>query len=298
LALETKKIPYRVEKINMSCYGRKPSTFLQIQPGGQIPVATIKGRTYGQSNDILDALEREFPNHGPALMPPSQDVPATMQARELFALERRLFGAWMGWLTGRGGSRGDFERVLREVDSALIRSDGPFFLGRHMSMVDVQFAPFLERMAASMLYFKGFKMRWSRDDRSLSNNTADDPSLKYAAINAWFDAMEELPAYQLTKSDYYTHCWDLPPQLGGCTSEPAGKPYRDAIDGVPVVRRSGDGSATTTSSSWQLPLQRHNGGVEPDWDWAAPDDAAARREAVERVTANHEAIVKFACRGA
>lgn len=96
--------------------------------------------------------------------------------------------------------------------------------------------------------------------------------------------METLPSYQLTKSDYYTHCWDLPPQLGGCVAEPGSEPYQDVING-------------RTPGSWSLPLTPHNGGFEPDWDWAG-DESTARREAVERVSANHEAIVAFACRGA
>jgi glutathione S-transferase len=135
-------------------------------------------------------------------------------------------------------------------------------------------------MAASLLFFKGFVIRVPESERAAAD---------YPGINAWFDAMEKNPAYQLTKSDYYTHAWDLPPQLGGCTFEPEGKPYEDAINGI----RGLDG----TQGSWELPLQKDNGGVEPDWPWAG-DEATARREAVERISANHEAIVKFACRGA
>jgi glutathione S-transferase len=268
----------------MSCYGTKPPSFLKIQPGGQIPVAIIKGKTYGQSNDILMALEEEFPNHSPPLMPDENDRQKMTRAQELFALERQLFSAWMGWLTGRGGGKANFERVLQYVDSVLLDANdtggGPFFMGQSVSMVDIQFASFLERMAASMVYFKGYMIRVPKGRQRAS----------FPGINAWFDAMEELPAYQLTKSDYYTHCWDLPPQLGGCTSEPEGKIYQDAINGIKTL----DG----TRGSWELPLQKDNGGVEPDWDWAASDDATARREAVERVSSNHEAIVKFACRGA
>jgi glutathione S-transferase len=99
--------------------------------------------------------------------------------------------------------------------------------------------------------------------------------------------METLPSYQLTKSDYYTHCWDLPPQLGGCVSEPGAERFQEAING-------------RTPGSWSFPLTPHNGGLEPDWTWAGGlgDESIARREAVERVSANHEAIVAFASRGA
>lgn len=34
-------------------------------------------------------------------------------------------------------------------------------------------------------------------------------------MNKWFDEMAKLESHQLTKGDYYSQCWDLPPQLGG-----------------------------------------------------------------------------------
>ena len=261
----------------MRCYGEKPASFKRLQPGGQIPVATIDGTTLRQSNDILFALEDLFPNHK-SLSPPDS---LQSQAQEFLRLERQVFSAWMYWLTGGGEmAKQNFVATLDEVERALgTVKGGPFFLGKSISIVDVQFVPFLERMAASLLFYKGFQIRVVKGEKT-----------KYTAINAWFDAMETLPSYQLTKSDYYTHCWDLPPQLGGCVSEDGGKLYEDVINGV----RSLDGSP---KGSWELPLEPHNGGVEPDWEWAG-DENAARREAVERLSGNFDAIVKFAARGA
>jgi glutathione S-transferase len=277
LTLEAKRIPYRVEKVNMSCYGTKPASFLAIQPGGQIPVATIDGRVYGQSNDIIFALEDLFPDH--KSLRPSDE----MGAQKLLRLERTIFSVWMQWLTGRGDParfQTQFVQVLMQVEGVLQAADGPFFMGKDASFVDFQFAPFLERMAASMLFYKGFMMR-------APPNTPTD----YPALNQWFDAMEQLEAYQLTKSDYYTHCWDLPPQLGGCTYEADGEAFEKAINGERLL----DG----TRGSWELPLEPHNGGAEPDWTWAYGDDEnGAKREAVERISFNYNAIVGFAARGA
>ena len=276
MTLEAKEIPYKVEKINMRCYGDKPASFLRIQPGGQIPVAIINGKVYGQSNDILMALE-SLPQSKRSLNPPDN---LQNQAQQLYRLERQLFSAWMGWLTS-GYGKDQFLETLKYVDVVLQKADGPFFLGKDFSLVDVQFAPFLERTVASLLYFKGFKIRVPPSERATA---------EYPGINAWFDAMEEMPAYQLTKSDYYTHAWDLPPQLGGCRSEKGSKPFEDAINGL----RSLDGK----QGSWELPLQPDNGGIEPDWTFIPGGESAAKREAVERMSFNHEAIVKFACRGA
>ncbi|CAJ1330425.1 unnamed protein product, partial [Effrenium voratum] len=82
-------------------------------------------------------------------------------------------------------------------------------------------------------------------------------------------------SYRMTKSDYYTHCHDLPPQLGGCQAESSGELVRAEVDG----------------KAWQLPLQP---GVEPEWSWISPRQA--RQEAAERLIHNHEAVAKFAAR--
>ena len=270
-ALEEKRIPYRVEKVNMSCYGSKPPEFLRLQPNGQIPVAVIDGRVLGSSNSILAELESSFPGHK-SLAPTDRD-----RAQRLFRLEQQLSGAWLGWLrsSGGGGGKEFMEDTLAAVDQELQEAGGPFFMGADVTMVDVQFLSFLERACASLLYFKGFMIR-----------VPPGTATPYPAINRWFEALEQRPSYQVTKSDYYTHAWDLPPQLGGCGAEPAGEQYRKMINGE--------------GASWQLPLEPHGGGIEPDWgSWAHGDDSgAAKREAVERLTHNHEAIVKFAARGA
>jgi len=123
-------------------------------------------------------------------------------------LERRLFSAWCSWLCYPGTSDEDqrprklFEQTLQMVDGALQSSPGPFFLDS-FSVVDCLFAPFLERMSASLFYYKGFTVR--------------DAS-RFPGVAAWFDGMERRETYRGTQSDFHTHVHDLPPQLGGCYS--------------------------------------------------------------------------------
>ena len=270
MCLEEKRIPYRVEKINMRCYGEKPPSFTRLQPSGAIPVAEIDGVVYNQSNDIMFALEQKFPEKK-SLSPSNEEDRS--RAQRLLRLERTLFSAWMGWLTA-GYGKDRFIDVLNEVEAELQDSrGGDFFMGENVSLVDFMFAPFLERMAASLIYFKGYQFRVAKGAKT-----------QFPAINKWFDAMETLESYQLTKSDYYTHCWDLPPQLGGWSYEKDGEPFEKAINGE-------------VGGSWELPLGKDLGGIEPDWDWCG-DESAARREATERLSFNHDSIVKFAARGA
>lgn len=50
--------------------------------------------------------------------------------------------------------------------------------------------------------------------------------------------MDTREVYRGAKSDYYTHCHDLPPQIGGCRVEAAGVPFKDEIDGKDGERGS------------------------------------------------------------
>ena len=180
----------------MSCYGDKPSSFLQLNPSGSIPVATIHGVTLSESNDIMMRLESEFWFN--PMLPNSDDDPVmSARVRPLLQLERRVFSSWFSWLTSRAGNTRSYhhtqpidasnhrnlavryliifyfyyyydvvgapaaqemDALLRQVDEELGKTKkingGPFFLGPRVSMVDCMFAPFLERMAASLPYYK------------------------------------------------------------------------------------------------------------------------------------------------
>lgn len=275
LTLEEKRIPYRIEKVPMSCYGKKPAGFTMMQPSGQIPVAIIDGEVFRQSNDIIFFLEQNFDDSQP-LIPKDQALAGMVNP--LLRLEREFFSAWLSWLTrgggpGSGGARVQFENTLGRVEEALesTAAKGPFFLGQSISLVDIMFAPFLERAAASLAYFKGYVFRGTGD-------ADDEARQRWPNVNLWFDAMESRSTYRGTKSDYYTHAHDLPPQLGGCGLE--AQAFADSLDG-----KTGD---------WDLPLPP--GRLEPDWLWY--DEGQAKREAAERLSHNHDAIVRFAARGA
>ena len=83
-----------------------------------------------------------------------------------------------------------------------------------------------------------------------------------------------------TKSDYYTHVMDIPPQYGpgyGDSSE-AAKQAQLNIDGL---------------STWRLPLNLSPSDAEPLPDSMNPGDEAARHEAAYKLVSNYDAIVKF-----
>ena len=197
LWLEEKQIPYRIDKVTMFCYGEKESWYKRKVPSGMLPAIELDGRIITESDDILIALERVFGPLGLGMENP--------QVLPLRRLERLLFRAWCSWLCYPASSakleqhnRNQFISVVAQVEKALASTPGPYFLDE-FGTADVIFTPYVERMNASLYYYKGYSMR--------------EENPRFAD---WFAAMETRPTYRGTQSDFHTHVHDLPPQMGGC----------------------------------------------------------------------------------
>ena len=199
LWLEEKQIPYRIQKVTMFCYGKKESWYKRKVPSGMLPAVELDGQIITESDDILIALEKVFG----VLYLGMQD----RRVLPLRQLERVLFRAWCSWLCYRAifpgqekKNRQQFIEAVVLVEEALAATPGAYFL-EEFSTADVIFTPYVERMNASLYYYKGYSLR------------EENPRL-----SAWFEAMETRPTYRGTQSDFHTHVHDLPPQMGGCYS--------------------------------------------------------------------------------
>lgn len=213
LWLEEKQIPYRIEKVTMFCYGEKESWYKRIVPSGMLPAIALDGKIITESDDILIALEKSFGSLRHGMYDP-QVIP-------IRKLERTLFRAWCEWLCRPVSSamqekryRQQFVEVMQKVEAVLASTPSPYFL-EDFGTADVIFTPYVERMNASLYYYKGYSMREANP-----------------RMSAWFDAMESRPTYRGTQSDFHTHAHDLPPQMGGCyeNGEPQMLINRERVD--------------------------------------------------------------------
>lgn len=268
ILLEEKKIPYKVEKINMRSYGDKPSEFLKMCPNGLLPAIRLDGGgVQTDSLPIMMTLERTFTGPKHKSMWPTSSTESD-RAQSLMKLERALFGDWCN-LVFRGSAGNSalrrFELTMDTVNRELQSTSSPWFL-QELSIVDLTYITHIERMCASVAFWSGQQLRGQ----------------KWPAIERWLQAFEAMPSYMATKSDYYTHVMDIPPQYGpGCTMEGA--------EGIQRHILGGDGS-------WSLPLPPLTANdVEPIISYAGEE--AARIEAAYKLIINHANIVKFACRG-
>ena len=208
LWLEFKRIPYRVKKINMFCYGQKEGWFLDKVRSGKLPAIELKGQVITESDDIIAFLENEFGSLGSSIT--SSHL---IKTREL---EREIFRSWCNWLCRKGFGIIDnsfrkkrFEESISKFDE-ILKSSKSGFIDPSVSNTDdiepgvgdIIFIPYMERMNASLTYYKGFNLR--------SN---------YCYIDKWLTLFEGTSTYRGTQGDFHTHSHDLPPQMGGCYKE-------------------------------------------------------------------------------
>lgn len=203
LWLEFRRIPYRIRKVTMRCYGPKESWFTAKVPSGMLPALELDGRLITESDEILIALERAFGPLGASMLTP--------KVRELRQLERLLFRAWCIWLCSPGltaqqdqRAREQFQAIAQRMEQALAAGGGRWLDpqapdGLQPGSADLVFIPYVERMNASLAYYKGFSLRE-----------------QHPGIDHWLSALEGLETYRGTQSDFHTHAHDLPPQMGGC----------------------------------------------------------------------------------
>lgn len=274
ILLEEKKIPYRVKRINMRSYGDKPVDYLKLVPNGLLPAVEIDGRFQTESIDIMFTLDKLFSGTKHPSFWPNKNTADEARAQKLMKLERDLFGLWCNLIfrpsfPGNSSIR-KFEECLVMVNNELNMTEGPWFLSS-LSIVDLQFVTHVERMLASCLFWSGLKIRNSG---------------KYQYIDRWLDAFESRESYMATKSDYYTHVMDIPPQYGQGYSLPGSESIASKIIG--------------DDNHWTLPLPAFNyfNDIEPVSKSIDPGDEEARHEAAYKIIANYDNIIKFSLRGA
>ncbi len=257
LWLEFRRIPYRIRKVTMRCYGPKEPWFTAMVPSGMLPALALDGRLITESDRILEALEKSF---GPVGAPMGD-----RRVRALRDLERLLFRAWCIWLCTPGlderqerQAQDQFQGVARKMEAALAAGGGCWLdpdsaEGPMPGTADLVFIPYVERMNASLAYFKGFALR-------------DE----HPGIDRWLSALEQLETYRGTQSDVHTHAHDLPPQMGGCWS---------------------DGSEGQKGMAAAVDLGQGLGALETRW---SPEvaDVSPRERALERVLRHRNTLLQ------
>ncbi|CDP04321.1 unnamed protein product [Coffea canephora] len=150
----------------------------KVYPANKVPSLVHNNEVKGESLDLIRYLDEKF--EGPSLLP--EDPAKTEFAEELLSYSDSFNGAVFSSIRADGigevGSAFDYlENALGKFD------DGPFFLGT-FSLVDIAYAPFVERFQPFLLDVKKYDITEGR------------PKLA-----AWIEEVNKIEAYKATKYD-------------------------------------------------------------------------------------------------
>jgi glutathione S-transferase len=188
LALKEKGLDYDHAEVDLK---NKPAWFEEVSPYSKVPVLKHDGAVVYESAIINEYIEERFPE--PPLMP--ADPRARAAARVwIDYCNTRFIGAFYGALSAKGeAAQGEAAAKLtgmmvymEEAGLGPLGSD-PYWLGAAVSLVDLAFWPFFERLPA-VTHYRGVGI--------------PDSCPRLAAWNA---AMEQRESVRKTRHDaaYY-----------------------------------------------------------------------------------------------
>ncbi|GAV63728.1 LOW QUALITY PROTEIN: GST_C_2 domain-containing protein/GST_N_3 domain-containing protein, partial [Cephalotus follicularis] len=153
----------------------------KVYPPNKVLSLEHNNEVKGESLDLIKYVDSHF--EGPSLFP---DDPVKKEfAEELFSytdtFNKTVFSSLKGDAIVAGPVFDYIETALSKFD------DGPFFLGQ-FSLVDIAYAPFIERFQPYLLEVKNFDI------------TAGRPKLA-----AWIEEINKIKGYKQTKKDPKVH---------------------------------------------------------------------------------------------
>jgi glutathione S-transferase len=189
MALIEKGLSFRLTEIDS---GNKPGRFKEVSPYGKVPALRHGDAVVYESRIVNEYLDEAFPE--PPLLP--RTPAARAQARIwIDYCDSQLVPAMSAFLADRRDPEKQIrnrevlgQRFLFIEEQGLRKlSDGPYWLGDKVSLVDLQFMPMFERLPC-------YGEQWNA------------PTTRaYPRLHAWIAAMKDRPSYQQTARSYEEH---------------------------------------------------------------------------------------------
>ncbi|XP_019232693.1 PREDICTED: protein IN2-1 homolog B-like isoform X2 [Nicotiana attenuata] len=150
----------------------------KVYPANKVPSLEHNNEVKGESMDLIRYINSNF--EGPSLFP---DDPSKREfAEEMFSHFDSFYKAVIS--SFKEDTVNDAIAAFDSIETALSKFvDGPFFLGT-FSLVDIAYAPFIERFQPFLLDVKNFDIATGR-----------------SKLAAWIEEMNQIEAYTVTKRD-------------------------------------------------------------------------------------------------
>ena len=212
IVLQEKGRDYQTHEIDLK---QKPADFLEISPHGKVPVLLCGGDRIWESAVVNEYLEERFPH--PALMPSEPGLRALVRIWIDFA-NTRFTGAFYKLLLAQTPKdqadwRTEMTEHLRFIEQRGLQelsSDGPYWLGDRLSLLDITYYPWFERWPV-LEHYRGLSIpadcerlqQWyaAMGDRAAVQATAQSPNYhieqyaRYADNTATTSSAQEMKRY-------------------------------------------------------------------------------------------------------
>jgi len=147
LVLLEKNIPFQYIEVNPY---HKPASLLELNPRGLVPTLQYDSKPLYESTVICEFLEDAYPDATPHLLPSEPYAKARARIWIDFVTTRIIpafhrFLQFQGQGEGLEKVRGEFLSKLKEFTEAMDK-EGPYFLGKEVSLVDLILAPWAVRL--------------------------------------------------------------------------------------------------------------------------------------------------------
>jgi glutathione S-transferase len=189
MTLLEKQVDFKLVEIDL--YDR-PDWWARLSPYGKVPLLKHGDGVVYESRIINEYLEDVFPS--PALMP--SDPYQRAQARIwIDYCDTRFLPACHQLIPDRKDPNKQAENRARLAEAMIFMeteglrrlSDGPFWMGKQITLVDIHYAPFIER-------FPCYQELWD----------APWPA-ECTRLRQWFDAISERASFTGTRHEFEFH---------------------------------------------------------------------------------------------
>ncbi|MEC4818985.1 MAG: glutathione S-transferase family protein [Scytonema sp. PMC 1069.18] len=170
----------------------KTDWFLTLNPNGTVPVIKHGETVVYESLVVNEYLCEVFGDNGITLIP--NEPAARSRVRILMnRCDSKFVKLSYSYLSHKPTAEVDsmtkddqlrthLESELRFLDNAISSAGGPYFMGKTVSLVDIAYIPFFERISVALAHWKDFDMT----------------RLRIEHLNTWFEVMSNRESTQKT----------------------------------------------------------------------------------------------------
>ncbi|TVY38673.1 Glutathione S-transferase omega [Lachnellula occidentalis] len=205
LVLLEKNIPFQYIEVNPY---HKPKSLLDLNPRGLVPTLQYDNKPLYESTVVCEFLEDAYPSATPKLLPSDPYTKARMKIWADFVTSR-IIPAYHRFLQYQPKSASDtgLEKVRLEFVEQIkqftqeMDPEGPYFLGKDLSLVDLIFAPWAVRFWVFDHFKGGIKLPKEEAWVQRFEKWLEAVENRDSVVNSTSEREHYLPIYQRYADD-------------------------------------------------------------------------------------------------